>query len=95
MISFLLDRYRDGTIGLLTGFISGSLLIIWPWKDPVYLLDGQGSAIVRKGRMIIEGYVWHLPDISDTATWISVIFIALGMGLVIFIESIAQRYNGS
>lgn len=95
MISFLLDRFRDGTIGLLTGFISGSLLIIWPWKDPVYLLDGQGSAIVRKGRMIIEGYVWHLPDISDTATWISVIFIALGMGLVIFIESIAQRYNGS
>ena len=37
IISFLLRRFHDGTVGVLTGFITGSLLVIWPWKNPAYL----------------------------------------------------------
>lgn len=91
IISYLLKQFRDGTIGLLTGFILGSLLIIWPWKRPKYLFDEAGEIVVRKGKMIIEGYTWYLPQIEDAATWISVFFIILGIGLVIFIESYAKK----
>jgi len=70
VISFLLVKFRDETIGLLTGFILGSLLIIWPWKTPDYLLDEMGEVVVRKGMMIIEGYNWHMPQIQDIETWI-------------------------
>lgn len=91
IISFLLKKFRDGTIGILTGFILGSLLIIWPWKSPEYLLDEMGEIAVRKGRMIIEGYKWFLPEIGDRGTWISVFFIVLGIVLVIFIESFVKK----
>jgi len=91
IISFLIKKFRDLTIGVLTGFILGSLLIIWPWKDPEYLLDASGEIVVRKGKMIIEGYSWYLPDIGNSETWVSAIFIILGIALVIVIEIFAKR----
>ena len=95
VISFLLVKFRDETIGLLTGFILGSLLIIWPWKTPDYLLDEMGEVVVRKGMMIIEGYNWHMPQIQDIETWISVFFIILGILVVVIIESFAQKSTQS
>jgi putative membrane protein len=91
IISFLINKFRDETIGVLTGFILGSLLIIWPWKDPEYLLDTSGEVVLRKGKMVIEGYTWHLPEIGNSETWISAVFIILGITLVIIIEIFAKR----
>ncbi len=91
IISFLIKSFRDQTIGVLTGFILGSLLIIWPWKEPEYLLDASGEIVIRKGKMIIEGYSWYLPDIGNSETWGSAIFILLGIALVIVIEIFAKR----
>lgn len=34
LLKWLLARYYQGTLALLTGFIAGSLLKIWPWKTP-------------------------------------------------------------
>ena len=33
IISWLFKRFKDCVLSLLTGFILGSLLIIWPWKE--------------------------------------------------------------
>ena len=30
---FVLKKFYNPTISLLTGFVIGSLLIIWPWKN--------------------------------------------------------------
>jgi len=32
ILSWILKRYKNITIALLTGFVAGSLLTIWPWK---------------------------------------------------------------
>ena len=91
IISFLINRFRDGTIGVLTGFIMGSLLIIWPWKNPEYLIDVTGDIVMRKGKKVIEGYTWYLPDMANIETWISAAYIVLGIALVIVIELFAKR----
>lgn len=90
IISFLLDRYRDSTIGLLTGFILGSLLIIWPWKEAVYLVDETGELILKNGKMIVESYEWFSPSVFDQQTWLATLFILLGIGMVILIEGMAK-----
>lgn len=33
LLSWVFKKYRDATISSLTGFIFGSLAIIWPWKN--------------------------------------------------------------
>lgn len=32
LLKWLLSRYYQGTLALLTGFIAGSLVKVWPWK---------------------------------------------------------------
>jgi len=36
ILSWLLKKYHDWLVALLTGFIVGSLKIIWPWKTTIY-----------------------------------------------------------
>jgi len=35
LVSWAFKRFRDTTLGLLTGFMVGSLLKIWPWRIPL------------------------------------------------------------
>lgn len=42
LLSWIYKKFRDQTISTLTGFILGSLLILWPWKIS---FDSEGIAI--------------------------------------------------
>jgi len=55
LLSWVLKRYRDQTISLLTGFIFGSLSMLWPWKEEILetLSDGTEKVV---------GYDQYLPD---------------------------------
>ncbi|MEP6391550.1 MAG: DUF368 domain-containing protein [Halioglobus sp.] len=33
LLHWLLDRFHAATMALLTGFLGGSLLVVWPWKE--------------------------------------------------------------
>jgi len=93
LISFLLKHFHDGTVGVLTGFIAGSLLIIWPWKNPVYLKNNLGDFIIRKGEKVIADYDRYFPAFDSHMTWIALGFIILGIILVWGIESLGQKQS--
>ena len=50
VVSWLLKKWHDWTVALLTGFIVGSLKIIWPWKTTV----GGNIANTLPNEMIVE-----------------------------------------
>lgn len=54
LISWVFRRYRNVTLSLITGFIIGSLLLIWPWKQEVLLTDNSGHYSVKVGDGLIE-----------------------------------------
>lgn len=78
VLSWVFEHHRDVTIASLTGFIAGSLAIIWPWKNETFLLDAGGQQILKKGEPIVSGYEWFVPDVSNTNTLIGFGFILLG-----------------
>ncbi|MGK7394502.1 MAG: DUF368 domain-containing protein [Candidatus Cyclobacteriaceae bacterium M3_2C_046] len=90
-ISFILDKFRDGTIALLTGFILGSLLIIWPWKNEIYLQDQVGNFILKDGEKIVLSYERYFPELSNYATLIAIGLIIVGILSVWFIESLGEK----
>ena len=65
-LSWLLKKFRDGTISMLTGFILGSLIMIWPWKTAVPKLDSLGAPLMKKGEIVISGYNRFIPDRKST-----------------------------
>jgi putative membrane protein len=56
ILSWIYKKYRNQTIGILSGFILGSLGIIYPWKNPlIQTFSGKEKVI---------GYNYFLPQIN-------------------------------
>jgi putative membrane protein len=41
LLDWLLQRYRGTTVALLTGFLFGSLAVVWPWKRTLSWVEGS------------------------------------------------------
>jgi len=83
VLAWIFKNYHDITISLLTGFIVGSLPIIYPWKDGIV-------EILPNGKEIVTGYDYNLPQMN-TETWIAIGIIIIGAALIIITETIAMR----
>ena len=47
LISWVFKNYKNVAIGVITGFIIGSLLLIWPWKEQKFDLNSKGDFAVK------------------------------------------------
>ncbi|MCF8297835.1 MAG: DUF368 domain-containing protein [Saprospiraceae bacterium] len=86
LLSWVYKKYKDQTISLLTGFILGSLAILWPWKNSYDGMDNliqtnKFGAFIENGNIIDKVKVFHykqiLPESFD-----SVVIIAIVLGIV-------------
>lgn len=89
-ISYLLHKHELSTIGALTGFILGSLVIIWPWKNPIYLQNSDGEYLLKDGQMIVESYESYMPA-ADSNTFIAVGLMLVGAAVVILMDRIGKK----
>lgn len=90
-LSWIFKKYRDETIAVLTGFILGSLAILWPWKEPVFKADIAGNLITKaNGENIILGYTRFLPTHLDTQVVVALVIIVAGIVTIWLIEKSVQ-----
>jgi putative membrane protein len=87
LLSWVFKRFHDQTIALLTGFIFGSLSILWPWKEAVLQTFQKGDEIKEK----IIGYDYALPDLSSMETWIALAIMFAGIVIIGLIEITAGK----
>ena len=83
LLSWLLKKYKDQTLALLTGFIAGSLAIIWPWKE-------VSKSIIIAGKEKIIEYDLYLPTEINMETFIAISMIILGVISVYAIEKYSE-----
>jgi len=92
-LSWILKKYKDQTIAILTGFILGSLSVIWPWKNAIYRTNEFGEFILKKGEKIVQGYKLCIPDNMNTDVLFALLFMILGIVSIILIEKLASTKN--
>ena len=86
VLGYVLKRYHQIVIAVIIGFITGSLGIVWPWKEKVFKqLNGQ-FLVDQKGEKIIENYKRFIPDVNSSETWMSILFILIGAVLILSID---------
>ncbi len=88
VLSWVFKRHADQTLALMTGFVIGSLVVIWPWKEAIT------RTVERTGkppREVVTSYQWFLPDLSSHNTWIAVALMAAG-ALAIWVM---ERFAGT
>ncbi|MQY79926.1 MAG: DUF368 domain-containing protein [Bacteroidetes bacterium] len=91
LLSWIFQKFKNETIALLTGFILGSLSILWPWKKEVFLTGEAGNLLLKKnGDMIIQGYEKYFPESFNQEVVIAIFLLIIGILSIWLIEKFAQ-----
>jgi len=94
-LSWLLKTYKDQTIALLTGFILGSLSILWPWKKAVYLKDTAGELLLKDGLPKVARYIPEWPAELNQEVLFSALLMIAGILTIWAVEYAAQTKKPS
>jgi len=84
LLSWLLRRFYDSTMALLTGFIMGSLGILWPWKEEVVQTFGNKTKVV--------GYIWQMPQ-PDMAFVFAFVLCFVGIAAISLTETLGRAHT--
>ncbi len=85
LLSWLLHHYQDLMFSLLTGFMLGALLKVWPWKETIsYRLNSKGVEVPFE-------QLNRIPDwsSSDQIVW-AVVLICVGFASVLLLEKFSS-----
>ncbi len=85
-LSWVFKKFHDQTIALLTGFIFGSLSILWPWKTAIITTFQKGDEIKEK----VTGYSYNLPELT-AETAIAIAILIAGIAAIALIETSAGK----
>ncbi len=86
LLAYVLKRWHQIVTAIIIGFIVGSLGIVWPWKRKLYA-ENEGQLLLDDmGNKILKNYQRFFPDLSHRETWLAVLFITAGVGLILGID---------
>lgn len=92
-LSWILTHYRYPTLALLSGFMLGSLNKVWPWKEVVsFRLNSAGEQVPAIDQSIWPGEYLEKSG-NDPQVFQAILFAALGILIVVFVEKLAQAFK--
>lgn len=91
VLSYLFKKFHDQTIAILTGFMLGSLNVVWPWKT---VLE---TRINSKGEVEPFRFESVLPQNFDGEPQLigAIVLAAVGFVLIVLLEKFANQKTRS
>jgi len=81
VLKYILEKYRNSTLALLTGFIIGALNKIWPWKEVLETIEIDDKIIVLKEKSI-SPFRYN----GDNLLFYAIALAILGFLLILILE---------
>ncbi|WP_034891493.1 DUF368 domain-containing protein [Gillisia sp. Hel_I_29] len=92
LLGYVLKKYKKETYSVIIGFITGSLGVVWPWKEKIFKINAEGKFLVdRHGNYIIDNYDRYFPSFSDPATYLAILCVFIGIFIVLGLAWYEQR----
>jgi len=87
ILSWVFKKFKNQTLSLLTGFILGSLAILWPWKETVTTFINRHGEVKPLEQTLI------LPDPGNPADhfWLALLMMVIGFLSIWVLEIAAAR----
>lgn len=89
VIAWIFKRFKNSTISILTGFVFGSLAIIWPWKKEIT----SPNLLDRHGEEMVIGYERFFPSQLDQTTLLTFLCIIAGVICIWGVEKMAENQS--
>ncbi|MFA9391786.1 MAG: DUF368 domain-containing protein [Prolixibacteraceae bacterium] len=90
-LSWVFKKFKNQTISILTGFILGSIGILWPWKTEVFATNSLGELVLKDGQGIVEGYAWHMPQQFSQEIVFAILWMIFGIIIIWGTEYLANK----
>lgn len=92
LLAYVLKHFKNLTHAIILGFITGSLGVVWPWKEKVFK-ENESGEILRdlNHEPIVENYARYWPNLSESSTWWAILFIFVGILIVVLLEHYGQK----
>lgn len=92
ILGYVLKRWHNLVNAIIIGFISGSLGIVWPWKEKIFKTDSLGQFLVdSQGNKVLKNYERYLPDMQLAQNWAALFFILFGVAFILLIDRYAKK----
>lgn len=83
ILAWVFKQFKDQTISLLSGFILGSLPILWPWKKEIIKVFGEKSKVI--------GYDWYLPSEFNLQVIFAISLMLVGVFSILMMDKMANN----
>ncbi|MUU78147.1 DUF368 domain-containing protein [Winogradskyella endarachnes] len=85
-LNWMFKHQKNLTLGILTGFMIGSLNKIWPWKEVLKTrINSEGEIVTLLDRSILPtSYV------GDNQLVMAIVLIVIGFGAILLIETLGK-----
>lgn len=83
VLAWVFKKFKDQTISLLSGFILGSLPILWPWKEEITEVFG--------GKIKVVGYDWIIPSTFNQEVIFAILLMFVGIASIWLLEKFANK----
>lgn len=86
LLYWLLHRFHQATMALLTGFLFGSLIIVWPWKQVLAWVEGGHGQLKPAQQIPISPAEYLAVTGQDPTIWLCLALVIVGFALVWLID---------
>ena len=86
LLSWLLSRFHGATLAVLTGFLAGSLVLVWPWRESA-LAAGHG----RSDTLQLLAPSQYAQLVGDAQLPAALALMVVGFALVLMLEYVGGR----
>jgi putative membrane protein len=87
LLYWLLHRFHQGTMALLTGFLFGSLAVVWPWKRVLAWVEGSHGQLKPAQQVPVSPTEYFTLTGQDPQLWFCVALMVLGFVAVWLIDT--------
>ena len=94
LLSWLLKKYYDLTIALLTGFMAGSLNKVWPWKEAINNISSQNELSLLMEKNILPSRYSEITGNSSMLLW-AIILAVFGFSIIFIAEKYINKKETS
>ena len=87
LLYWLLHHFHQATMALLTGFLFGSLAVVWPWKRVLERVEGSHGQLKPAHQVPVSPSEYFALTGQDPQLWYCVGLMVLGFAAVWLIDS--------
>ena len=87
LLYWLLHRFHQATMALLTGFLFGSLAVVWPWKRVLAWVEGSHGQLKPAQQLPVLPTDYLVHTGQDPRLWFCVALVVLGFVAVWWIDA--------